>query len=226
MPVDSYGVGSSLIRGANDFTADVVLTDGLPSGKVGRRLPPERPPRARRASGRFRAARGRWDLLVDLLWDSAPSSLPTCIFTWLPLDLPRAARVPHVEGGRLMPRVKPTEVEPASKSSVTGRTSPAWTRRPPSSRRSSTSCRPAPLRAARRARPQGHPALRAARDRQDPAREGGRPRLRAPPSTPRAPRPSSRCSPASAPPASASSSTRRARTLPPSSSSTSSTPSA
>jgi nicotinate phosphoribosyltransferase len=36
VPVDSYGVGSSLIRGDNDFTADVVLTDGLPSGKVGR----------------------------------------------------------------------------------------------------------------------------------------------------------------------------------------------
>ena len=35
VPVDSYGVGSSLIRGDNDFTADVVLTDGLPSGKVG-----------------------------------------------------------------------------------------------------------------------------------------------------------------------------------------------
>jgi nicotinate phosphoribosyltransferase len=37
VPVDAYGVGSSLIRGANDFTADVVLTDGEPSGKVGRR---------------------------------------------------------------------------------------------------------------------------------------------------------------------------------------------
>jgi nicotinate phosphoribosyltransferase len=37
VPVDAYGVGSSLIRGANDFTADVVLTDGRPSGKVGRR---------------------------------------------------------------------------------------------------------------------------------------------------------------------------------------------
>ena len=36
VPVDSYGVGSSLIRGDNDFTADIVLTDGLPSGKVGR----------------------------------------------------------------------------------------------------------------------------------------------------------------------------------------------
>jgi nicotinate phosphoribosyltransferase len=36
VPVDSYGVGSSLIRGDNDFTADVVLTDGLPSAKVGR----------------------------------------------------------------------------------------------------------------------------------------------------------------------------------------------
>jgi nicotinate phosphoribosyltransferase len=38
VPVDAYGVGSSLIRGANDFTADVVMTDGKPSGKVGRRF--------------------------------------------------------------------------------------------------------------------------------------------------------------------------------------------
>ncbi|HEU5216764.1 MAG TPA: hypothetical protein VFU30_14620 [Gaiellaceae bacterium] len=38
VPVDAYGVGSSLIRGANDFTADVVLTDGELSGKFGRRL--------------------------------------------------------------------------------------------------------------------------------------------------------------------------------------------
>jgi nicotinate phosphoribosyltransferase len=38
VPVDAYGVGSSLIRGANDFTADVVLTDGKPSGKFGRRV--------------------------------------------------------------------------------------------------------------------------------------------------------------------------------------------
>jgi nicotinate phosphoribosyltransferase len=40
VPVDAYGVGSSLIRGANDFTADIVLTDGLPSGKVGRAYRP------------------------------------------------------------------------------------------------------------------------------------------------------------------------------------------
>jgi nicotinate phosphoribosyltransferase len=38
VPVDAYGVGSSLIRGANDFTADVVMTDGKPSGKFGRHL--------------------------------------------------------------------------------------------------------------------------------------------------------------------------------------------
>ncbi|HET7567351.1 MAG TPA: hypothetical protein VFJ91_05125 [Gaiellaceae bacterium] len=38
VPVDAYGVGSSLIRGSNDFTADVVVTDGEPSGKVGRHL--------------------------------------------------------------------------------------------------------------------------------------------------------------------------------------------
>jgi nicotinate phosphoribosyltransferase len=40
VPVDSYGVGSSLIRGDNDFTADIVLTDGLESAKVGRTFRP------------------------------------------------------------------------------------------------------------------------------------------------------------------------------------------
>jgi nicotinate phosphoribosyltransferase len=40
VPVDSYGVGSSLIRGENDFTGDVVLTDGRPTAKVGRRYRP------------------------------------------------------------------------------------------------------------------------------------------------------------------------------------------
>jgi nicotinate phosphoribosyltransferase len=40
VPVDAYGVGSSLIRGSNDFTADIVMTDGKPSAKVGRRYRP------------------------------------------------------------------------------------------------------------------------------------------------------------------------------------------
>ena len=40
VPVDAYGVGSSLIRGSNDFTADVVMVDGRPGGKVGRELRP------------------------------------------------------------------------------------------------------------------------------------------------------------------------------------------
>jgi nicotinate phosphoribosyltransferase len=40
VPVDSYGVGSALIRGENDFTADIVLTDGLPAAKIGRRFRP------------------------------------------------------------------------------------------------------------------------------------------------------------------------------------------
>jgi nicotinate phosphoribosyltransferase len=40
VPVDAYGVGSSLIRGENDYTADVVLRDGKPAGKVGRRYWP------------------------------------------------------------------------------------------------------------------------------------------------------------------------------------------
>jgi nicotinate phosphoribosyltransferase len=40
VPVDAYGVGSSLIRGENDFTADVVLVDGRPRAKVGRSYRP------------------------------------------------------------------------------------------------------------------------------------------------------------------------------------------
>src|SRR4051794_28315659 len=40
VPIDAYGVGSSLIRGSNDFTADVVMADGRPAGKVGRELRP------------------------------------------------------------------------------------------------------------------------------------------------------------------------------------------
>jgi nicotinate phosphoribosyltransferase len=40
VPVDAYGVGSSLIRGDNDFTADVVLLEGRPCAKAGRRYMP------------------------------------------------------------------------------------------------------------------------------------------------------------------------------------------
>ena len=36
VPVDAYGVGSSLFQGRYDFTADVVLVEGKPCGKVGR----------------------------------------------------------------------------------------------------------------------------------------------------------------------------------------------
>jgi nicotinate phosphoribosyltransferase len=36
VPVDAYGVGSSLLRGHNDFTADVVEVDGRPCAKAGR----------------------------------------------------------------------------------------------------------------------------------------------------------------------------------------------
>jgi nicotinate phosphoribosyltransferase len=39
-PVDSYGVGSSLLRGQNDFTADVVLVEGRLCAKAGRRYKP------------------------------------------------------------------------------------------------------------------------------------------------------------------------------------------
>ena len=40
VPVDAYGVGSSLYLGRFDFTADVVLVDGKPVAKVGRRYNP------------------------------------------------------------------------------------------------------------------------------------------------------------------------------------------
>jgi nicotinate phosphoribosyltransferase len=48
VPVDAYGVGSSLIRGQNDFTADIVLREGLPCAKVGRGYAPN--PRLRRVN--------------------------------------------------------------------------------------------------------------------------------------------------------------------------------
>jgi nicotinate phosphoribosyltransferase len=36
VPVDGYGVGSSLFQGRFDFTADVVRRDGKPAAKAGR----------------------------------------------------------------------------------------------------------------------------------------------------------------------------------------------
>jgi len=40
VPVDAYGVGSSLIRGDNDYTADVVMLEGRPCAKEGRGYAP------------------------------------------------------------------------------------------------------------------------------------------------------------------------------------------
>ncbi len=48
VPVDAYGVGSSLFEGRFDFTADVVLKDGKPCAKVGREFRPN--PRLERVS--------------------------------------------------------------------------------------------------------------------------------------------------------------------------------
>ena len=39
-PVDAYGVGSSLVQGSNDFTADVVRVEGRDCAKAGRRFKP------------------------------------------------------------------------------------------------------------------------------------------------------------------------------------------
>jgi nicotinate phosphoribosyltransferase len=35
-PIGAYGVGSALLRGSNDFTADVVRVEGRDCAKVGR----------------------------------------------------------------------------------------------------------------------------------------------------------------------------------------------
>ncbi len=40
VPVDAYGIGSSLFQGRFDFTADVVMLEGNPCGKVGRAYRP------------------------------------------------------------------------------------------------------------------------------------------------------------------------------------------
>jgi nicotinate phosphoribosyltransferase len=40
VPVDAYGVGSSLIRGDNDYTADIVRVNGVPRAKAGRHYVP------------------------------------------------------------------------------------------------------------------------------------------------------------------------------------------
>jgi nicotinate phosphoribosyltransferase len=40
VPADAYGVGSRLLRGNTDYTADVVLVDGRPCAKKGREYRP------------------------------------------------------------------------------------------------------------------------------------------------------------------------------------------
>jgi nicotinate phosphoribosyltransferase len=42
VPVDAYGVGSSLFAGRFDFTADIVLVEGKPEAKVGRDYRPNK----------------------------------------------------------------------------------------------------------------------------------------------------------------------------------------
>lgn len=46
VPADAYGVGSALVKGGIDFTADIVLVEGRPMAKVGRRYHPN--PRMRK----------------------------------------------------------------------------------------------------------------------------------------------------------------------------------
>ncbi len=41
VPVDVYGVGSGLLKGSSDYTADIVLVDGNPMAKAGRKFNPD-----------------------------------------------------------------------------------------------------------------------------------------------------------------------------------------
>ena len=59
-PVDSYGVGSSLVRGENDFTADVVRVEGA-TAQGGPRVPAQPAPRAGRVGLMERADAADWD---------------------------------------------------------------------------------------------------------------------------------------------------------------------
>ena len=74
VPVDAYGVGSSLIRGENDFTGDIVFTDGRESAKVGRALPPEPAPPARLLERVFLRAVPAWVRASWATGRSSPSS--------------------------------------------------------------------------------------------------------------------------------------------------------
>src|SRR3989344_1225326 len=49
VPVDAYGVGSSLLKGGNDFTAAIVLVNGEPMAKTGRQFRPN--PKLTRVEG-------------------------------------------------------------------------------------------------------------------------------------------------------------------------------
>ena len=85
VPVDAYGVGSSLIRGENDFTGDIVLTDGRASAKVGRRFRPNDRSLVRRSicpvsqsvvpsSGRFTASAAKSVDCLRTCVDALPAS--------------------------------------------------------------------------------------------------------------------------------------------------------
>ena len=78
VPVDSYGVGSSLIRGSNDFTADVVINNGRPTAKVGREFRPNPgrgvvkvviPQDGEPRSAGVQPAEDRGDRLIPEPWD-------------------------------------------------------------------------------------------------------------------------------------------------------------
>ena len=159
--------------------ADIVLTDGQPVRQGRPQLPPEPAARARRlATGPSGfPAPCRWNRRVDRFADFI-NDLPDIALTWLPLIFLGLIVYLIWKSLSLMPRVRPTEVEPSSKSSVTWDDIAGVDEAAAELQEVVDFLQdPAPLLQARRARAEGHPALRPARHRQDAAREGGRPRL-------------------------------------------------
>ena len=78
VPVDAYGVGSSLLRGSNDFTADVVMVDGRPGGEGRARAAPEPAPQRRPLTSGTKRTRSSRDAR------SAPPSSRSSARCWSP----------------------------------------------------------------------------------------------------------------------------------------------
>jgi cell division protease FtsH len=123
--VDSYGVGSTLIRGGSDFTADVFMVDGKSCAEAGRRLGPSpRPHRSpesplrrvrRRITLRLRVRAAPAD---EVFVGSVLHQIGDAALTWLPLIFFGMLIYLLWRVVQLMPRISPAESPTGSRSSV------------------------------------------------------------------------------------------------------------